>query len=341
MMTKTLKYDTRIEYIFDLMKDKNKSHEDRHTFNKFSEDFEKSKQESGAYNIDGLWLNIKRYFLTFQEWYNSRELYHLVGFLIATGSEVKSLKKASDKHSKSAFKNYLKEKISKKVNFDIQELKYGKNSNEIRRVLLLFNIETLLRNNNSHLRFPFDRYKSEKWDIEHVRSQTDYSITGKKRYAYLEEILSYFTGEKEREKQEAYLKEQEKEQDDAYKICRKSIAILTDKKMTDADFDNLYKEITAYFGEETEPVDIDNISNLALLDFGTNRGYGNSPFPVKRKIILENDTSGIFIPLCTKNVFMKSYSKKIGEIMRWSKTDADNYAEAIQEILTPYLPTQK
>ena len=54
-------------------------------------------------------------------------------------------------------------------------------------------------------------------------------------------------------------------------------------------------------------IENDNISNLALLDDETNRGYGNAMFFIKRKKIIENDKQGIFVPICTKNVFLKYY----------------------------------
>jgi len=76
----TIKYDNRIEYVFDLLQKKTKDHEDYHTFNKFYEQFEedKAKAKEGKLNIDKLWLKVKKYFLTLEEWYNNRELFHLI-----------------------------------------------------------------------------------------------------------------------------------------------------------------------------------------------------------------------------------------------------------------------
>ena len=337
----SLQYDTRIEYIFDLMKDKSKTHEDRHTFNKFSEDFATHKKENGEADIDTLWLNIKRYFMTFQEWYKDRELYHLVGYLIATGSDVKKLKSESETQSKSAFKDYLKDEISKKVNFDIGSLKYKKDNDKIRRTLLLFNIETLLQSKNSHLRFPFDRFKDENedWDIEHVRSQTDFTGSVKQKEAYLKNIVSYITGEDDRKIQEDYLAKSENTTE--VELCQKCLEAIDEPNKINEKFEGLQAEINTHFKEGEIPKDIHSIANLALLDSGTNRGYGNSPFPIKRRIILKNDMKGVFIPLCTKNVFLKSYSKKIIEVMHWSEKDAKDYLTQIETILKPYLPTPK
>ena len=38
---------------------------------------------------------------------------------------------------------------------------------------MLFNIKTIVTSQKAEVRFPFDKYKKEKWDIEHVNSQTD------------------------------------------------------------------------------------------------------------------------------------------------------------------------
>ena len=63
------KYATRIEYIFDLMKGKKETYEAFYTFYEFQHAF---KYSDG--NIEQLWLEIKNYFLTFEEWYQDREL---------------------------------------------------------------------------------------------------------------------------------------------------------------------------------------------------------------------------------------------------------------------------
>lgn len=44
--------------------------------------------------------------------------------------------------------------------------------------------------------------------------------------------------------------------------------------------------IVAYFSPELDANYINHISNLALLDRGTNRSYRNAAFPVKRKKLL-------------------------------------------------------
>lgn len=337
-----LHYDNRIEYIFDLMKEKKKDHENLFTFFKFHEDFVKSKNENGAPDINTLWLEIKRYFLRIEEWYNNKELYHLIGFLVDCGVNIDTLKKESQNRTKISFKTYLKDEISKRVKFQIDKLSYG--NDEIKKILLLFNIQTILATENADMRFPFFRYKIEEWDIEHIRSQTDKKIAGKNRKEWILDVLEYFTGERaystfeELEKQKKAISQL----NGAEKSFAEQLLDLGYADEIDEDiFNNLYQKISSHFHEDNDFEDKDGIGNLALLDARTNRSYGNAMFPIKRRIINKNDMSGVFVPICTKNVFMKSYSRKMGEVMYWTNNDANDYRNSIKDVLKEYIPIQE
>jgi len=349
-ITNPLKYDNRIEYIFDLMKGKTNDNENYFTFYEFFEDYTLSKKQNivktddkkAQADIDGLWLDIKKYFLSFEEWYNNREFYHLIGFLVECGSDINKLKSESSKKTKIEFKEYLKGKIktqiySKNNKKQIEELIKGNDDKRLKKLLLLFNIQTILSIEDTDIRFPFDRYKNENWDIEHVRSKTDKLITGDARKPWSLDVLEYFTGEKgyineeDIKNQHRAIETLEKEEDKEFSI--RLLKILISEKIDDGEFNKLYNEITLYFGETDTPDNIDSIANLALLDATTNRSYKNAMFPIKRKTIIENDTNGVFIPICTKNVFLKYYSKKLGEVMYWRKNDADYYLGAIKQML--------
>jgi hypothetical protein len=321
------------------MKNKKKDDEEYFTFYAFYDDFEKSKDTNENPDIDAIWLTIKKYFLTFEEWYKDRELYHLIGFLLTTNTNIIHLLENSENRTKTDFKAYLIDEIKTKVQFQIEELDFYKSKakEKIKTTLLLFNIQTIVLNENANIRFPFDSYKTEKWDIEHIRSQTDRKITGNARKDWSKDILEYFTGVKYIENQKVNLDDVE---DEEKKLCVSLLKIITSDKIEDADFDELYTTIIEKFKEDKEPEKINSISNLALLDASTNRSYGNAVFPVKRKIIIENDMQGTFVPICTKNVFLKSYSKKLGEIMYWKNEDANDYLKAIKQTLSIYLPTQ-
>ncbi|MCU4598479.1 HNH endonuclease family protein [Acinetobacter bereziniae] len=80
-------------------------------------------------------------------------------------------------------------------------------------------------------------------------------------------------------------------------------------------------------------LDIDSIGNLTLLNSSINRSYQNAIFPIKRKKIINLDKTSIFVPLATKNVFLKYYSSHIYRMMEWNKHDSESYIESISEKL--------
>ena len=328
-------YDSRIEYIFDLMKNKPPGAERFFTFHEFNVAFNASKEASGKVDIDSLWKEVKDYFLTFDEWYRDRELYHLIGFLVDCGHSVNTLKAKSDQldSTKTDFKAYLKKKIHNEVNCQLDELSYG--DKKLRKVLLLFNIQTLLSTKEADVRFPFDRYKMENWDIEHIRSQTDSEIVGASRQEWAEDILEYFADTRDHT-----TVAKGDGADNIGEFVRNLSELLSAGTIDDASFKGLYDKIALHFKEDKES-ELDGVGNLALLDAVTNRSYKNAMFPIKRRRIIQNDMSGIFVPICTKNVFLKYYSKKLGEVMYWNDTDAENYLSAIKQVLKEYLPDQE
>jgi uncharacterized protein with ParB-like and HNH nuclease domain len=329
-------YDTRIEFIFDLMKNKPVGAENFFTFHQFNKSFKQSKKDNGQVEIDYLWKEVKDYFLTFEQWYRDRDLYHLIGFLVDCGHSIQELKAKSEaQHStKTAFKAYLKSEISKKVDCRLDELNYG--DKNLRKVLLLFNIQTLLATKEADIRFPFDRYKEEKWDIEHIRSQTGKEIVGNARRPWLEDVLEYFSDTKNVDNVD--LKSFTEED---LNIVLQLRTLLDSEEIDGNAFKTLYQQVASKFTEEAEAGWSDGIGNLALLDASTNRSYKNAMFPIKRRRIIHNDMNGIFVPICTKNVFMKFYSKKLGDVMYWKEPDATEYVEAIKLVLKEYLPNQE
>jgi len=362
-----LQYDNRIEYIFDLMKKRTKESEHYHTFNKFHNDFINNKKDDKP-DIDMIWLEIKKNFLIFEEWYKDYELYHYIGYLIACISKgknetehteniintINTLKEKFSEIPKNEFKEDLKEEIKKLVYFKIDELDFDKNKNMIRRALLLFNIQTVLETQKSdteaqksYMRFPFHKYKLEKWEIEHVRSKNDKEDKDKIREKpdeWVNDIFDYFIGSNDEIKIRDFISENEKSEDEEKikkkKVCGQLLNYCkeTDKKQKKEMFDDVYGLVRDIFKEKIIPDNINSISNLALLDATTNRSYGNAFFPVKRKRIIDNDEKGIFVPICTKNLFLKYYSKKSDELMYWNKDDADDYLHAIEDTLMEFLP---
>lgn len=309
-------YETRIEYIFDLMSDKKNTDQFYKTFFFFHDKFEKL-------SIDQIWFEIKKYFLTFEEWFNDFELYHLIGYLIETKSNViNSLKRLSAEKSKDVFKLDLREMIKSSLlekNKSIDDLCYS-DSISVKKVLLLFNIETILQSKKKDTRFPFFKYKDGNWDIEHVDSITDnYPDSEKKRRDWIEDIEQYF------------------EHNPNADFCRLVGNLKNSNKIDSTEFKNVFDRVRKFFKEDESGFDKDNIHNLALLDSETNRSYKNAFFPIKRARIINNDMNGIFVPIATKNLFLKYYTKSPDHLKEWSSKDAEDYLTAIKSILSYYL----
>ena len=50
--------------------------------------------------------------------------------------------------------------------------------------------------------------------------------------------------------------------------------------------------------------------------------------------------NGTFIPICTKNVFLKSYSNQFEQAMFWKESDGEDYLAAILKTLSVYKNNQ-
>jgi hypothetical protein len=314
------KLATRIEFILNLIAKKPIDSDFEHfTFDYFSKKFSTHSKEEVTYN----WEEIKRFFQTLDEWFTERERFHKIGFLIAIQEEknnknanedlIRSIVNLSKDCTKKEFKEKLNTKISQTVNVQLNDLEY-KNP-YVKKVLLLHNIQTMLNNDAEDSRFSFYRYKKEKWDIEHINSVAEeMPKLPKHQEDWLKETKEFLKDDKElMQRAENYDKD---------------------------TFVQLFEDIIIHFNTQNIEDEKDDISNLTLLDSGTNRSYKNDVFPLKRKKIIENDKNGTFIPICTKNVFMKNYSSEVSQMTFWSEKDRSDYYENIKSVLKPYLPTQ-
>lgn len=340
-----LSYDNRIEYLFDLMKGKTSDCEFYFTFNEFHNDFQNILLD-GKPDIDRIWLSVKRLFLTFEEWYKDYKLYHYVGYLISCSDPsritdcINNLLTLS-KNNKDVFKQKLKVEIKKTIPDNLDELEYGDKT--IRKVLLLFNIATVLQTQKSDMRFPFNKYKNEDWDIEHVNSQTDKTIEDEpQRRAWIDDILDYFVGSVEEDAVNSYVSEENLSANPARRqLCQEILQLRQSRKIDDGDFKAAYDKVQRIFREDQPLPNKDSLANLALLDSKTNRSYGNAFFPIKRKRIIENDSMGIFVPIATKNLFLKYYSSVSDQMMAWKEKDANDYLDAIKRVLGAFFNTNE
>jgi hypothetical protein len=106
----------------------------------------------------------------------------------------------------------------------------------------------------------------------------------------------------------------------------------------------LYTEINNFFVEEGDEEKLDQesegLGNLALLRLPDNSALNNSVFAVKQRTIINLDMKGSFIPICTKNVFLRYYQDQefATQNVYWSSADRKIYFDTIVQTLENYLP---
>jgi hypothetical protein len=286
------------------------------------------------------WRKIKQAYLTLEEWFEDRTLYHMIGYLVSEGMDINTIRELSVDCTKSSFEHKLRQKIfthaigaeapetmdelsvREHVAERLEELKYGLHPTKIKSILLLFNLATLLQDKRSNLRFQFDSFKSERWDIEHIRSvSSDKPERHSDRVNWLNHCLGYLQA------QETAVRLR----DDI-----KAFLALPQVEANNEIFDPLYDSVLAFFHESVDEDADHGIANLTLLDEHTNRSYKNAVFAVKRQRLLSLDQAGIFVPLSTRNVFLKCYSPQVDNVMFWSAADRDGYVEAITQTLVSF-----
>ena len=79
------------------------------------------------------------------------------------------------------------------------------------------------------------------------------------------------------------------------------------------------------------------LENMALLDSASNSGLSNDSFAEKRQRILDYDRQGRFIPLATKNVFLKYHSTNLESMDIWSSQDGAEYFDELADTIETFL----
>ncbi len=308
----------RIEFIFNLMNEEKDETDPYATFRYFSKLFSNSNQQT----IEKNWKNIKAYYQRFSEWYNKREWYHKIGFLVAVDAiSIDQLYSESSSLSKNEFGQYLDVLIVACMkDVVLEDLQYP-DKIEVRKTLLLYNILTMLNSPEDNSYFPFNLFKNQSWDIEHITSIKD-TVPDKNRDHWLNDAKVFI----------------EVSHIDGKKLFARSEKCDVNNE---EEFKSLFEDIVSHFNSDLGEDAINDISNLTLLDSETNRGYKNAVFPLKRKTIINRDKSGVFIPICTKNVFLKYFSEYPPKISFWTDEDRENYETDLISVLNKYLTTNE
>ena len=355
------KYQTRIDIVLEMLTNSNLKEdcEDEISYSIFNNIFEIYIKNKG--NKD-LWKDIKKAYQTLKSWYEDKEFYHKIGYLISVGKSLKDIYNLHEKaETRTTFrKNLLENEIAKSIKND-KVIKYDektkktivdenklmtlvyedekgnkKDYDEIMKLLLLHNVKTI-HFSPIGARFPFDKYKvrnkkQNEWSLEHIDAQ---NTEGLQTNDEKEQWAKYQNKDLEQLK----LIKNKTECENLQKRLVEFISTQNDKTNL---FENLSKDVNKFYNDigEYEEEEKHTIDNLALLNKDVNSALNKSRFGVKRSIIMEYDKYGEYIPFCTRNIFMKYYSlqgKKdeieIPQLIYWGEKDRDAYKNDICKIL--------
>jgi uncharacterized protein with ParB-like and HNH nuclease domain len=317
-------YPTRIELIFDLMANKQKGEREKFfTFFHFDNEIKQKKDKSD------IWTEILRYFQRLKEWYENIDLYHKIGYLVASESiSLQSLINDSKKVTKKTFQNSLDALIAQSINFpkEYSDLSYENKTDygSIEKLLLLFNVETIRQKSDETMRFPFDKHKKEDWSLEHIDAQQSQGLN--KREQWVEWLNLH---------KSSLLNIDYKSDEN---IIQEISEAVNDEKLTGDRFSALFDRVTTILSEDGSIEYTHSLSNLALLRQSDNSALNNSKFDVKRNKILEMDKASDYIPVCTRRVFLKYYTpSESNQVHFWGKADRDGYIAEMDKVLRVYL----
>lgn len=326
-------YPNRIDLLFDLMAG-GKNRDKYATFFYFNNKIKEKERKQD------LWKEIIAYFARLKEWYGNREIFHKVGFLVAVGNKDKALINLlnnTEGKKKDEVLVYLDSRIKEEIEkVSLEELTYQ--SRNTHQVLLLFNVFSVMNIKDENLRFPFDKYKSSSWSLEHIHAQNAETLnTTEKRKEWLAAHKEALYNIK---KNDDVLHNEEENEGHIKNIIDRIEKLEQQTSIVGTQFDELQKEVFEQLSNETEGDYLDSLANMALLNVGNNAALNNSVFEVKRRKIIEMDKTGAYIPYCTRMVFLKYYTPTPSNLHFWGADDREAYIKAIRETLKPYLKTE-
>ena len=322
------KYQTRIDLVLDLIAGKEQGNQETYyTFFKLDE----MRKDS---SLDDLWKEIKHTFMILKDWHEDHELYHKIGYLIASKSKnLGEIYKECQGKTKDDFKASLDDFIKESIEIDgsYSDLRYDSKQgyNSIHTLLLLFNVESVRQNGENTQWFPFEKFKFGKdektsWSLEHIHAQQSEGL-GKKNL-WKEWLSLHIPSVKNVAGPEVAL------------VDEMQVA-LDDEHLTGDTFKDLQQRVFEVLSEKGSRGYMHSIANMALLNSNNNAALSNSTFDVKRNEIIEMDKRGEFIPFCTKMAFLKYYTaSEDNQLHFWGHADRVAYIDAINTILCDYLP---
>ena len=326
LTNRSARFQTKIDLILDLVAEKPADSRDvYHTFFRIDE-FSKTMTPQE------LWRKIQQTFLTLRDWHENHELYHKIGYLIASGKrsllEIYLLSKGKTKREfRGMLDQLIRESIAIKGNYADLSYEKPQDYRAISTLLLLFNVESVRLNGEQTQWFPFDKYKNGAtgnvaWSLEHIHAQNSEGLR---------------TQEQWREWLRLHIPSVRSVSDDRELITKMQAAV-DDATLGGSAFKDLQSQVVERLSSQGSAEFLHSIGNLALLRSDDNAALNNSTFDVKRNRIVQMDREGQYIPFCTKMVFLKYYTpSENNQLHFWGQVDRAAYVKEINRVLAPYL----
>jgi hypothetical protein len=302
--------------------------------------------EAAPADLHREWQRLKALFLRLEQWYQQPDLYHWLGYLITVGVPVRELVAQAEHLTKQDFAGYVRQRLRATVQGTLEQglledwtYTDAGQRGLLQNALLLFNIETLRSNQASSYRFPFRYYKGggqggRTWSLEHINAQSPRGLGNQAAYRSWLEEASEFVDVQALAADPPPTDQPATGRETAAQVRQALAALLRQPEITKDDFEALQPRIFRLFGEP----ELHTIDNLALLAGSDNSALGNGTFPQKRAKIVALEKEGSFIPIATRNVFLKYYSPPAQmHLAYWGEADRRAYVAAIRRTLGEYL----
>lgn len=288
--------------------------------------------DSSAESAQAVWAEVADLFNLVQGWYDDLGLFHKIGFLVATGESFASIVDASGGLTKTGLESMLEGRIRERLQLsgeELAELSYERKAGytKLTEALLLMNVQTVSAMTGSSERYSFRSHAAGAWSLEHIHAQSAEKLTKADQWSswlsYHRDALRSLPGMEDATRAE---------------LTAEIAEALTDLNVD--KFQALEAKLAPIFAPDDDTADeaTHSIWNLALLGVRDNSALNNSAFEVKRRMILQLDKDGSYIPVCTRNAFLKYYGQ--GESVQvhfWSQRDREAYLHEIKKVLKPYL----
>ena len=347
---------THIEFIFDAIA--NKIFKEKKYFESkpikhatflilsaYLQDLITNESKSRIKAVKHIWEMVIEYFEYYKEWFENRQLYHYIGYLIESkGSTIiDTLIKESKERTKKSFVSYLEGEIKgvikinskhkdasgNSIDVNLKDLCYeneDQKSNDkplIIKILFLHNVIATLKSEKEKAKFPFNLYKktkkNEKWSLEHIHAQNSENITKpEQQKSWLQDHIKSLTNTNDAQ---------------FNSIIKKMNVALIDDNLDKEEFNkivsavySLINKIAGITEKNTHQID-----NLCLIDKNTNSQLNNSVFDVKREKIKKREVKGFYVPISSRNVFLKAYTDYPQNNAYWRQEDRTGYLKSLEE----------